>query len=204
MTVFRVSIYCPYCHRYSFLTMATRNVSVSTHRGFEEREIDCIWTKNQNEKWWIGICNNCKNPVLVLNKGMRIFPYPLPAPSDQRIPEIIRQDLDESKLCYSVKAYRARAVMARRALQSACIEKGTTEKNLSNQIKELADKGIITKELKEWADAVRFVGNDAAHPGGEEVKKDDAEDILNLTEQFLHVIYIAPAIAKEQQKKRKK
>ena len=43
---------------------------------------------------------------------------------------------------------------------------------------------------------MRWIGNDAAHPAAE-VTKDDAEDILKLAEQFLHVIYVAPAIAKE-------
>jgi hypothetical protein len=43
---------------------------------------------------------------------------------------------------------------------------------------------------------VRWVGNDAAHPGGQEVLKDDAEDTLKLAEQFLHVLYVTPALAK--------
>ena len=51
---------------------------------------------------------------------------------------------------------------------------------------------------------MRWVGNDAAHPDKQAVTKEDAEDILHLAEQFLNVIYVAPAIAKEQLTKRGK
>jgi hypothetical protein len=63
---------------------------------------------------------------------------------------------------------------------------------------------VITNDLKEWADVVRWVGNDAAHPDKQPVNEEDAQDMLNLAEQFLHVIYVAPAIAKEQRTKRGK
>jgi len=92
--------------------------------------------------------------------------------------------------------------MARRALQAACLDKGALGKRLIDQINDLASKGIITKDLKEWADVVRWVGNDAAHPTAEEVTQNDADDVLKLAEQFLHVLYVAPAIAKEQKAKR--
>ncbi len=132
-----------------------------------------------------------------------IYPYPFPPPTDERIPDYIRKDIDEAKLCFSVGAFRACAVMARRAIENACIDKGASKsKKLHEKISELAEKGIITKDIKEWADVVRWVGNDAAHPGKEMVTKEDAEDILKLAEQFMHVIYVAPAIAKEQRKKR--
>ena len=157
----------------------------------------------RGERWWIGVCNNCDRPVLVLGTGNLIYPNPLPKPTDENIPEDIRNDLDEVKKCFSISAWRATAVMARRALQSAANEKGTTKSKLTEQIKELRNKGLITKELEEWADAVRWIGNDAAHPNrdaGKEkegVTKGDAEDILELTEQFLHVLYVAPAKAKK-------
>jgi Domain of unknown function (DUF4145) len=142
--------------------------------------------------------------VLVLNKGDIIYPQPLPSPTDDRIPELIRNDLNEAKISYSVKAFRASAVISRRAMQSACIDKGATKEKLVEQLHELAVNGVITNDLKEWADVVRWVGNDAAHPDNQIVTEKDAEDILHLAEQFLHVIYVAPAIAQEQRTKRGK
>lgn len=163
-----------------------------------------VWKKNEHESWWIGICNHCDEPVLCLNTGDTIYPNPLPSPTDQRIPEDIRSDIIESKYCFSIGAFRASAVMARRSIQNACIDKGAKKKNLVDQIDELKSSGVITSDLKEWADVVRWVGNDAAHPNNDKVERDDAKDILELAEQFLHVVYVAPAIAKERRTKRDK
>jgi len=200
-----VSIYCPHCKQYTSLTPAPVKISY-TYRGLRKEDIVIAgWERSPNDFWWIGVCNCCKNPVLVHNHGETVYPHPLPSPTDERIPEHIRKDIDEAKLCFSVNAYRACAVMARRAVQNACIDKGADKsKKLIDQIKELADKGVITNDLKEWADVVRWVGNDAAHPDKNEVTKEDAKDILQLAEQFMHVIYVAPAIAKERRRERGK
>ena len=192
-----VSIYCPHCREHTSLTMATVG-----YDGYSNEK--CIWKSEHDDCWWIGLCNSCDQPVLVHNEGDVIYPYDLPSPSDENIPEEIRMDFDESKLCFSVGAYRACAVMARRALQLSCKSMGSTKDKLVDQIKELNDNGIITKDLKEWADVVRWVGNDAAHPNKDDVKMDDAEDILKLAEQFFNVIFVAPAIAKDRKCKRGK
>jgi hypothetical protein len=163
-----------------------------------------VWKQNDDYVWWIGICNCCNEPVLVLNDADIIYPHPLPQSTDQSVPEDIRADLDEAKKCFAVSAWRGASVMARRAMQSAAIEKGATKKQLSDQVAELTNCGKITLDLKEWADAVRWVGNDAAHPGGQPVVKEDAEEVLKLAEQFLHVLYVAPAIAKKLRMKKGK
>lgn len=195
-----MSIFCPHCKRHTSLTPAT---TTTQYRGDEVTGL-AAWEAGYENIWWIGVCNYCKKPVLVHNNGGTVYPHPLPSPTDERIPEGIRRDLDEAKLCLSVNSWRACAVMARRVMQSTCIDKGATKEKLVDQLQELASNGVITKDLKEWADVVRWVGNDAAHPSKDEVNKEDAEDILKLAEQFLHVIYVAPAIAKERRAKRGK
>jgi hypothetical protein len=141
---------------------------------------------------------------LVQGQGHTVYPTALPTPTDENIPEAIRSDLDEAKKCDSISAWRGCTVMARRAIQSAAVDKGAAGGKLVDQVADLAGKGVITHDLKEWADVVRWVGNDAAHPGGQAVTREDAEDILKLAEQFLHVIYVAPAIAKARRKERGK
>lgn len=195
-----VSIYCPHCHRYTALDLAY-NDEVYRASGVQA---PCIWYQRSNIKWWIGICNNCKKPVLVGYDGSIIYPHELPSPSDERIPEEIRKDLDEAKLSFSVGAYRGCAVLSRRAVQVACIEKKAQKNRLQDQIDELFDMGIITKGVKDWAHSIRWIGNDAAHPNQTEVDKEDAEEILNMAVQFFEIIYVTPKIAEEQKKKRKK
>ena len=195
-----ISIYCPHCHRHT----SAEPAPVKVERGYDEFYVGAIWKQSHDSVWWIGVCNYCKAPVLVQNSAETVYPHPLPQPSDQNIPEHIRADLDEAKICFAVSAWRAAAVMARRAMQSAAIDKGASNNRLVDQIAELATQGKITVDLKEWADVVRWIGNDAAHPGGQPVSREDAEEVLKLAEQFLHVLYVAPAIAKKLRTKKGK
>lgn len=186
-----IALYCPHCGLYVCLMQA--------QTVFRDLHENVIWHSSAGDMWWIGVCPNCRNGVLVhtdVNAGTETcYPTPLPTPTDERIPDEIRRDLDEAKRCYSVAAYRACAVMARRSMQTACIEQGAAKGNLVSQLHELEASGIITKSLKEWGDAIRWVGNDAAHPNEDDLMQEDAEAILNLAEQFMHTLYIAPAIA---------
>jgi hypothetical protein len=193
-----LSIYCPHCHKHTSLEVAP----VVFLEGHREQQVGAVWHPSGDIRWWIGVCNACNRPVLVLNKGATIYPSPLPEPTDVRIPEPMRGDLTEAKQCLAVSAWRATAVMARRAMQSAAIEREAKKDKLKDQIEELEKAGKITTDLKEWADAVRWVGNDAAHPGGDPVDQDDAKEVLALAEQFLHVLYVTPARAKELRKKK--
>jgi hypothetical protein len=187
-----VSLFCPHCHKHTALSAGTTCCSTDHSIVFK----DADWKSPSGDTWWIGICNGCGLPCLVKNQGEVVYPHPRPSPTDKKIPKELARDLDESKICLSVDCYRACAAMARRCIQNACLHKGTTAKDLVGQIAELADKGVITKDIAEWATVVRWVGNDAAHPGKNDVKKEDAEDCLRLAEQFLHVISVTPAVAK--------
>jgi len=195
-----VSIYCPHCHRHTSIAPAPVEVT----RGLETFRVGAMWEQARGSMWWIGVCNYCNQPVLARNKATTVYPHPLPEPTDTHVPEAIRADLDEAKQCFAVSCWRAAAVMARRAMQSATIEKGAVKDGLADQIAELAAQGKITVDLKDWADAVRWVGNDAAHPGEQPVTEEDAQEVLKLAEQFLHVLYVAPAIAKKLRTKKGK
>lgn len=196
-----VAIYCPHCKRHTAPSPAPVRVEGEYGRDFM---VSAVWRKRPGEQWWIGICNGCDQPLLILNAGMRIYPHPLPSPTDTNIPSEIARDLDEAKMCFSVECYRACAVMARRCIQSACIAKGARTGDLINQISELEKTGIITKDVQDWATVVRWVGNDSAHPGKKQVTKDDAEDCLKLAEQFLHIVFVTPAVAKARRAAREK
>lgn len=198
-----VSIYCPYCHRYTSLSVAPTTI----HSGGRDYEGSAIYNDPRNDtEWWVGICNSCQEAVLVHSMNgelIRVYPDPLPSSTDERIPDPIRADLAEAKTCYSAHAFRGCAVIARRAIQSACIDKGANSSDkLERQLEELSLKGVITKELASWGHSVRWIGNDAAHPDSPKVEEKDADDILKLAEEFLRVIYVTPKIAKEQADKR--
>lgn len=195
------SIYCPHCHRHTALRMA-RHLTGDRYHGTEATAART--NEIGNHLWWIGICNGCGRPVLVEEEGLTVYPAPLPSPTDASIPEDLRQDLDEAKMCLSVRCYRACCVLARRCVQRACIMKGAKKQDLVDQINELTAAGAITRDLAEWATVVRWIGNDSAHPNANTVKQDDADDVLKLSEQFLHVLFVTPALAKERRAERGK
>lgn len=197
----RASIYCPYCHQHTALRLANAKYTSETGRTKYTR---ALWEQDNWHDWWIGICNSCQSPVLVLNDGERIYPSPLPSPTDQRIPKDLATDLNEAKMCFANEYFRACAVLGRRCVQMACQLKGAKKKELVGQIAELREQGIITKDIEEWATVVRWIGNDAAHPNKDKVTRDDAHGCLTLAEQFLHVIFVTPAIAKARRVARKK
>lgn len=182
------SIYCPYCHRFTHL-------EVKSSFG------------NMHGDWDTAECNACHKVVLMNRNTQVIYPNPLPREVDAKIKESIKKDFEEALQCFSVNAYRAVAIMARRALQSVCLDKGAEEDdNLNKQIDWLHEQRVITSDLQLWAHEVRFVGNSAAHPRKPNedtpVSKEDADDILKLLEQFCQVLYVAPAIANERRKLR--
>jgi hypothetical protein len=187
------SIFCPHCLKHTALSIAPTEYEGDYGRRYHT---PAIWENEQGQKWWIGVCNSCQMPCLVLNRGQVIYPDPMPSPTDPLVPKDLARDLDEAKKCFSVGCFRACAAMARRVAQLACIQKGAKKSNLVEQIAELSQTGVITKDIGEWATVVRWIGNDAAHPNKDDVTKEDAEDCLKLAEQFLYVIFVTPAIAK--------
>lgn len=194
---------CPFCHKVVAFSW------VRTHGNLEGDSISKNMKesfKNKNGNWAMAECPSCENVILVKMDFVsgfmaefyknKTFPPLQPNPTDTRIPDEIRKDIDEAKLCFSVSAWRACAVIGRRAMQSICIEQGAKNGNLVAQISELkGDK--ITTQMAEWATSIRWVGDDAAHPGKEEVTPDQALGILNLAEQMANIIYVMPAISKE-------
>ena len=140
--------------------------------------------------------------MLICNQGDRVYPHPIPAPTDPKVPQDIAGDLDEAKMCLSVRCYRAAATMARRCIQSACLERGAPSGDPYKQIEHLLGKQIITKDMSDWANAVRCLGRDGAHPNKESVEKDDAEDAVNLADKFCEVLFVVPKIAQAQRAQR--
>lgn len=163
-----------------------------------------FWRPSSDLLWWIGVCNSCEQPVLVLNQGDVVWPTPLPQPTDEHIPEEIRADLDEAKRCLTVFAWCAAVVMAGRSMQSAARSMGAQQESLDAQLKALAANGKITTDLLNCADVVRILRNAGAHPDSDPVSQEEAEQTVALAEQFLHVLFVTPARTKALRAKRTK
>lgn len=197
---------CPFCKVHVSFSWTE-----PSERGGKQNYYLHSYYSNMLGIWAIAVCPSCHNCVLLKGEPngqsfnvKNIYPASQPSPTDERMPADIRRDIEESKLALSVGAFNASAAMSRRALQRACKTKGSKKSDLIDQINELADNKIITTDIKELAHTVRLVGNDGAHPNEVNVDASDAKEILELAEQFMEIIFIAPAKVREIKEKRER
>lgn len=95
---------------------------------------------------------------------------------------------------------KASAALTRRCLQNLLREKaGISDGNLSNEIQQVIDSNSLPSQLSDMIDAVRNIGNFAAHPmksnsTGEilPVEKEEAEWNLDVLEALFDFYYVAP------------
>lgn len=131
--------------------------------------------EDRDGRWRLEYCDcpSCKRVIIRLGKFSGIASYvwnfvrpkaisrsPLPP----EIPEKFAEDYKEACLVFSDSS-KASAALSRRCLQYLLREKAkTTAKDLSEQIQEVLDLKFLPTYLAGGLDAVRNIGNFAAHP----------------------------------------
>jgi len=117
----------------------------------------------------------------------------------ETVPKSIANDFREACEVLQVSA-KASAALSRRCLQALLREKGGTNKHeLLDQIKEVLDSHQLPTHLAEELDAVRNIGNLAAHPIKSqatsqivEVEPHEAELNLTVLEGLFEHYYVEP------------
>lgn len=121
-----------------------------------------------------------------------------PVPSE--VPDEFSVDYKEACLVLS-DSTKASAALSRRCLQKIIREKvGVKKQDLFKEIQELIDSHNLPSHIAESLDAIRVVGNFAAHPiksqsTGEivEVEPGEAEWNLDVLESLFDYYFVAPA-----------
>ena len=142
--------------------------------------------------------NEVTNTYLVFPRGVARSPLP-PEVDDPQV----TGDYEESSLVLT-DSPKASAALSRRCLQYILREKaGVKRGNLDSEIQQVLDSNILPSEIAENLDAIRNIGNFAAHPikstsTGEvqEVEPNEAEWNLEVLEQLIDFYYVRPAHAK--------
>lgn len=81
------------------------------------------------------------------------------------IPEQPLGDYNEAVRCYAVNAWKASAVMARRAIQGALLARGVDDARPQRMIDDARNKhGILSEREHRLASTVTFFGGKGAHP----------------------------------------
>ncbi|MBU2512145.1 DUF4145 domain-containing protein [bacterium] len=180
--------------------------------------------QSHDHLYFVGLCPNHSNrhcrPIFAVYEFLndRITSrYPIPSFDasnlHESIPESIRLDYAEARRCQYSSAFKGVVVLCRRVIEAiACNklqDKSKDEKErtfkLFKLIDLLKDEGYITLDLKETAHELRHFGNYGAHmqdDGLDSVERDEANDIIEITWQFLYAIFVGPYKTKELKKKR--
>lgn len=157
------------------------------------------------------LCPACERIIAVIERynvggkdsplSVMVYPKASTRPVPREVENTLAEDFREACLVIG-DSEKASAALSRRCLQKLLIEKaGVKEKaNLSSQIQMVIDSGMLPSHLVEGLDAVRTIGNFAAHPikstqTGDilEVEQGEAEWLLEILEQLFDFYFVQPA-----------
>jgi len=166
----------------------------------EAEELFSYVDKDENEpvgKWTLAKCPKCTLPLLAVQVDDDDFDFATPnrvfPPQDKQlgfsVPAPLRAAYKEAVGCFRAKAFTASAIMCRKTLEGLCIAHGVKERGLAMSLKKLKQKGIIEEKLFEWAEALRTLGNEAAHGVSISISSQDAKDILEFTEALVEYVF---------------
>ncbi len=79
--------------------------------------------------------------------------------------------------------------MCRKTLEGICAAHGIEERNLSASLKKMKEQALIDDRLFEWSDALRVVGNEAAHGVKVAISQADAKDAIEFTNAILDYLF---------------
>lgn len=104
-------------------------------------------------------------------------------------PKEIRAAFEEACTCYRSQAYTASAIMCRKTIEGVCSEHGVAERTLYASLGKMKENGLIDERLFEWSDALRLVGNEAAHGVTTSISQPDAKDMIEFTNAILDYLF---------------
>jgi len=188
---------CPYCARH------VQFVRAQSASGWWNEQIEVVSTK-EAFALQMSICPACVRIVLSLvpiaptPTGARIiWPEPCGSPVPDCVPKHVAQDFIEASLVlrYSPKAS---AALSRRCLQNVLREAaGVTPMDLSKEIEQVL--GSLPSHIRDDVDAIRQIGNFAAHPNKDrhtgviiDVEPHEAEWLLQILVELFDFYYVKP------------
>ena len=191
--------------------------------GFHDNKEPLLLGEDRDSKWTLikRVCPECNRFILTLihqydrysanpyayHQRREVLCYPkgvnrVPLPPD--VPDKYGDDYIEACLTLPDSA-KASAALSRRCLQNILRDEAKVKHgNLSDEIQQVLDAANLPSHILESLDAIRNIGNFAAHPikskaTGEiiEVEPGEAEWNLDVLESLFDYYFIQPAIVKK-------
>jgi hypothetical protein len=190
----RATMKCPHCRESYFESFKHVGIGLDSYGD---------WTVSYDQ------CPSCKKFIFVLKQASggvlqrRFLVWPkgsLRAPAPKEVPPAFASDYQEACAVLPDSA-KASAALSRRCLQNLLREVAKVKpSDLFNEIQELLGRGAIPSHMADGLDAVRNIGNFAAHPiksqhSGEvlDVEPGEAEWNLDVLESLFDFYFVQPA-----------
>jgi hypothetical protein len=140
------------------------------------------------------IAEPARKDVIVIGT---VFPFRGPSIAPDYVPDAAADAFVEGAENARDGRYSSAVMMFRRAIDvgTKVFEPAIDVHNLGKRIDKLADNGLITRDLKEWAHKIRLEGNEAVHDLPKPTKE-QTEELQLFTELVLTYLFTLPAKVK--------
>jgi hypothetical protein len=163
-----------------------------------------------------GFCPSCEQLIVMIREGKIkkagygdylediqtvdiLFPRCPTRPLEPEVPELYRKEFEEAAGVITISP-KASAAISRRLLQHVLREEAKVKKSdLSKEIDEFISRKDVPSYLSQAVDAVRNIGNFAAHPLKEtntgevvNVENGEAEWLLDVLESMFDFLFVQP------------
>lgn len=157
-------------------------------------------------------CPNCKKPIVtaeIESEGKishkLVHPFNVVRTVPPEVPEEIQEDFLEAAAVLPISE-KASAALSRRCLQNLLTDRGYKKRDLNDQIEDALKD--LPPRIGENVDAIRQIGNFAAHPMKHQstgliadVEPEEATWNLDVLEELFEYYYVQPKRSEEKRKK---
>jgi hypothetical protein len=126
-------------------------------------------TTNAPAPGFIRICTHCRNPTFFRYDGL-VVPGPMSGEAFKHLPPEIHHAYQEARLCMTVSATTAAAMLCRKIIMAVAVDKGLPPKNergrapgFAECVSYLDDERWIPRGGTKWVQHVVDKGNEATH-----------------------------------------
>jgi hypothetical protein len=126
-----------------------------------------------------------------LDEWQPVVLYPIDAKKVDGLPPAIERAYTAALAVKGIEAH-AFAVLAGRLLEMICVDKGAQGSSLLEQLKSLAQTGVIPQQLIDIANGLRNFRNIGAHAAGVQLSENEVPVIDALCRAILEYVYGAP------------
>ncbi len=133
------------------------------------------------------ICPNCNQPTHFRNGEQT--PGVMYGNEVENLPEDINRLYNEARLCYSINAFDAVAMISRKIIMNTAVSEGAEEnKRFVDYVDYLDEENIIPKNAKKWITKLKDLGNEANHEI-QNISKERAQEAIKFLEVMLKNVF---------------